>query len=87
MLLEPFAMRFAKVSFFSAKDLSKVIAFIVFLSTGLTKNRNARQSSGRASGRKCRHMSQTNELKPQHFRAQPWQSVKDSPIPVPTVTD
>ena len=81
---ERFAMRLAKVLFFPRKIYRRSSPSYVFLSTGLTKNRNTRQSSGRAGGRTCPHMSQTNELKPQHFRAQPWQCVKDSPIPVPT---
>ena len=33
------------------------------------------------------YISQINELKLQHFRAQLWQCAKDSPIPVSTVID
>ena len=49
---ERFAMKFAKISIFQRKNYRRSSLSYIFRSTGLTKNRNTRQSSGRAGGRK-----------------------------------
>ena len=70
---------------FSAKNVSKVFVFIWFPSTDrqmveIQGNPPAKPVGGSAPAfTQCIPLSQTNELKPQHFIAQPSQCVKDSP--------